>query len=217
MMALGSAALAMSSAPAVAQQQARFGGIALGLTAGTLGLGVEGSVKAADWLVLRANVSGYTYGTTKELEGISFDFKTSLMSAGLIADLHPFSGGFRISAGGRYHDMKLSGASTMSPVTIGNHAYRSTDIGKLSGTITGEKLAPYIGLGYDSAHYKDGAFSVSFDLGGLYLGEPKTALTTERSVAGLDADLRQEEAKINTKISAFGFYPVLQLAAKYRF
>lgn len=208
----------LAGGTASAQSTRPYGGVALGVTAGTLGIGLEASVKTADWLVLRANGSGFKYDTSQTVDGNAFDFKTSLVSAGLIADFHPFSGGFRLSLGGRYHDMKLSGSAKIDgTISIGDHDYTAAQIGKLTGTITGEKFAPYIGLGYDSAHDNQGPFSLSLDVGALYLGEPSAKLSTDQTVAGLDADLRKEEADINKSINAFGFYPVVQLAAKYRF
>jgi hypothetical protein len=208
--------LTMCAASASAQDTVRYGGVALGVTAGTLGLGIEGSIKATDWLVLRSNVSGYTLNKTQTVSGNSFTLSPTVLTAGLIADLHLFSNGFRLSAGGRLHDSKWSGSGA-TDVTLGDHRYRYADIGKLNVAVVGNKAAPYLGLGYDSAHYKEGAFSLSIDLGALYIGEPKSSLSTEKSIAGLDVDLRKEETKIDNKISGFGFYPVVQVAGKYRF
>ena len=113
--------------------------------------------------------------------------------------------------------MSLKGSTSVGNVTIGDHTHSSSTIGKLTASIEGNTIVPYVGLGYDSAHFSASPFSLSLDFGALYLGKPKTNRSTEKSVADLDGDLRKEEASIDKKVSAFCFYPVVQLAAKCRF
>jgi hypothetical protein len=170
-------------------------------------------------VVIRANGSGYSYSRTQGLSSNSFAIDTSLLSFGLIADLHPFSSGFRISGGVRYHDMHLAGSITpdVATVTINGVSYPIAVIGTLHADVTGNKIAPYLGLGFDSSHFYPSNFSLSFDVGAVYFGNPKVVLSTDGTAPGLEANLRAEEEKVQDALKFLQFYPVAMLTAKFVF
>ncbi|MEA2905589.1 MAG: hypothetical protein QOI12_2976 [Alphaproteobacteria bacterium] len=192
---------------------------AVGITGGTLGIGGEVSAKAFEWMVLRANASGFSVSGTRTYRNNTFQGSAKVLGAGLLADLHPFSNGFRFSAGVRYHDFQPSGSvnAAVAVITINNTPYPTTAIGALHAKIKTNTVGPYLGLGFDSTHFSSGNFFFGFDLGAIYLGKPKVALSTDRNVPGLDTDLGAEEKKINDQIKNFGIYPVIMLTGKYRF
>ena len=105
--------------------------------------------------------------------------KTSLVSAGATLDWHPFSNGFRLSAGGRYHNFDLAGSTNaMASYTIGDHTYTGAQIGKLNATVkSANPIAPYLGLGYDSAHFSASHWALALDVGVIYGGTPSSTIT----------------------------------------
>jgi hypothetical protein len=197
---------------------ARPGPFALGIVGGTLGVGAEASFRLNDWMVLRADGSGFSLSVTKTLSGNPYVIDAKALSAGLTADWHPFANGFRLSGGGRYLDMRLSGSASGGNFTINNTEYSVAALGALHAAVEGgNKIGPYAGIGFDSTHFSSGPLSLSLDVGAIYTGQPKVALSTDKSVPGLDTNLRAEEKKIEDTIKYFSFYPVIMLAGKFRF
>ena len=98
-------------------------------------------------------------------------------------DYHPFSSGWRVSAGTRYVDIELQGVAK-SGMSFGGVSYSANEIGNVTATIrNGNTVAPYLGFGYNLSHFStDGAgFKLGVDIGAMYIGEPdvtiKTAIT----------------------------------------
>jgi hypothetical protein len=194
------------------------GPFALGIIGGTLGIGAEASFKLNDWAVLRANGSGFDLSATKTYGSNAYAIDAKALSAGLTADWHPFANGLRLSVGGRYIDIDFSGSTSASSLTINNTVYAAAAIGGLHATVAGGNIiGPYAGIGYDSSQFFSGPLSLCVDLGAIYVGQPKVALSAGNPLPGLDPDLRAEEKKIADTIKYFGFYPVIMLAGKYRF
>jgi len=194
------------------------GAFALGLIGGTLGIGAEASFRLNNWMVLRADGSGFALSMTKTYSGNAYVIDAKGLSAGLTADWHPFANGFRLSGGGRYLDTSLSGAASGGSFNINNKEYLAAVVGGLHASVQdGNKIGPYAGIGYDSTHFFSGPVSLSLDVGAIYTGQPKVALSTDRPAPGLDSDLRAEEKKIADALKYFSFYPVIMLAGKYRF
>ncbi len=82
----------------------------------------------------------------------------------------------------------------------------------------GNQIAPYLGFGWNSAHVGGSGFSLSLDLGVLYVGDAQAKLTTTQLVPGLQADLDAEVQDIKDQYGKFGqFWPVVSVAAKYTF
>ena len=110
------------------------------------------------------------------------------------------------------------GVNSGGNFTINNTEYSVAALGALHAAVEGgNKIGPYAGIGYDSTHFSSGPLSLSLDVGAIYTGQPKVALSTDKSVPGLDSNLRAEEKKIEDKIKYFSFYPVIMLAGKFRF
>jgi hypothetical protein len=216
--ALGAALLAHPITDASAQTPAA-NNPAIGITAGTLGLGGEISFKIIGNFVVRLTAGGANYSFTKNAEGADYRGKISGFNAGLIGDWHPFENGFRLSGGARYVNAEFLGSTTGANLSIGGHTYTPAQYGTLSLSLkNGNSVAPYLGLGWDSAHYATSSWAFAVDFGAMYLGDPRVSLTATGTAAGLAADLVQQEQKLKDSVGKYGrFYPVAQLAAKYRF
>jgi hypothetical protein len=193
---------------------------AAGLSVGTLGLGAELSAKVSPWMVVRVIGGGYGLSLTREVQDNSFSAKASLVNAGLIADFHVFSNGFRLSAGPTFQDFQASGSAipaSGSTITINGISYQTSQIGGLHASVTDNKLGGYFGIGYDAIHFAPGRFSLNVDLGGVYTGTPKINLTTDNSVPGLASNLQAEEQTIQGQLKYLSVYPVITIGAKYSF
>ena len=163
--------------------------------------------------------------TTSPSDDLTFNLKANLISAGATLDWHPFSNGFRLSAGGRYHNVDLSGtgdftrAPSPSMATTYTHARR---LGPITASVKSPiTIAPYLGLGYDSTHFSDSRWALALDLGVIYGGQADVddhCGATRRRFLGLRPTSIVEQKKLDDSVGKYGqFWPVATLALKFRF
>ncbi|TMJ26832.1 MAG: hypothetical protein E6G95_12580, partial [Alphaproteobacteria bacterium] len=106
------------------------------------------SVRPFGNLVLRAGGGWFALGHDFTSDDLTFDLKANLLSVGATLDWHPFSNGFRLSGGGRYHKFDFSGAgnSTTGAFTINGHPYLMATTGPIHASVTSPStIAPYFG------------------------------------------------------------------------
>lgn len=195
-------------------------GFGLGVKAGTLGLGVEGTFRLSDRFNLRAGLNNYSYSTDETASGIQYDADLDLKSAALLLDWHPFAGTFRLSAGLMSNKNALHLLATpTSDQTIGGNPYTPADIGTLSGDVTFKKSVPYAGIGWGNAA-KRGRIGISFEIGAMFQGSPDVSLRGNGGLAGdpaFEADLRREEQEAEADLEDFELYPVISLGLSFTF
>ena len=199
----------------------------VGLTAkiGTLGLGAELTGRLSDSWNARVGFNNYSYHTTRSENDVDYDAKLQLRTFTALADWHPFDGGFRTSLGlvanQNKFDMvgKPSGTGTYD---LNGTPYNASDIGSLKGKLTFNSTAPYLGIGWGNAVAKDTNWNFSFDLGVLFQGKPKFALTTDSAycranTANCQDNLNAEQAKTESDMKNYRWYPVISFGASYQF
>ena len=193
----------------------------VGPSVSTLGLGLEGGVRLNEFAGLRAGGNWFGIDFDDSYDDVDYEVDLELNSLGLVVDLHPFRGGFRISAGAR---LNLNEADLIGrlnePVTIGGTTYAPAEVGTLRGDVEFERLAPYVGIGYGGRLWND-QVEVAFDLGAMYHGSPDVDLRGEEgTLAGtpaFEADVEEEERAIEDDLEDYRFYPVVGLSVTWRF
>src|SRR3989344_5673599 len=191
--------------------------VGVNLKAGTLGAGVELSKSFSDKLSLGLGFNSYDYKTTDRASDIDYDFNFDLQSVALLANYHPFSGAFRFTGGVVYNknELNLTGKPTGTSYVINGVTYTAAQVGTLNGKLTFNSTAPYLGIGWGN---RPGAkVGVSADIGVLYQGSPKLALTATGAAAGLTSDLEQERRSAEADLSDFKWYPALSFGVYFRF
>ena len=194
--------------------------IGLNVKAGTLGAGVELSKSFGEKFSVGLGFNAYDFKTTDSSSDIDYDFNFDLQSVALLGHYHPFSGIFRLTAGALYNknELKLTGKPTAgSTYSINGVSYTAAQVGTLTGTLTFNSLAPYIGLGWGNR--PGGKLGLSADIGLLHQGSPKLALSATGALSDplLAADLEQERRSAEDDLSDFKWYPVVSLGLYYRF
>lgn len=218
-MAVFAAALAASSA------SAQESGFTLGPNVSTLGIGAEAGYRINRNFGLRGGANYFSWSTNREIDGIDYDADLRLASGGIVGDYYPFGGGFRISGGvrisGNQVDLVANPGAT-AQVEIGGTTYTGSQIGRLDGELSFNRVAPYLGLGYE-ANVTD-ALSISFDAGALWQGRPDVSLRAAPPAGAppalvdrINADVERERRNIEDDLKAFQFFPVVSVTAKYRF
>ncbi|MEW6764285.1 MAG: hypothetical protein AB1344_00680 [Pseudomonadota bacterium] len=215
------ALMAASTSPAMA------GDIAAGLVAGTAGFGAEVTYGVAKDFNLRGTLRGLDYDYDFTEDNIDYEGNLKLRNGGVTVDWFPFSGSFRLSAGAMYNgnEVKAKAKPNTLPATYTINDVDYVIDGQVDASIDWRKFAPYVGIGWGNAVGKGSNWSVSFDLGVMFTGEPNTDLTATGTVNGIpveddaqfQSDLAAERNNLNDEIKDAKFYPVIQLGLHYKF
>ncbi len=197
------------------------GGLAVGLKASTLGIGAEVTTNIVPGLLnARLQANGFNYNTTLAKTQVSYNAGLRLLTVGAIADYYPFAGKFRISGGLYYNGNKFNLTATPTPTgtfTYNGTTYTAAQIGSVNGTIDFNKFAPYFGIGWGDAISSGSPLGISFEIGTLYQGSPRTSITTSRSVPGLSANIAAEKQRLDAALKHFKFWPVVALGLNWKF
>lgn len=218
--------------------------LGVSLEASTLGAGLSVGMPVGKRFNLRGAYHGFTYDTEFEDDsGGTYDGELDLKSAGLFADFHPFKGAFRITAGlvSNGNQINMTGTDDgTGRYEVGNCTYQSDpgDPLRIDGTTDFNSTAPYLGIGWGGNLNAEPGFFMTFDLGVLVSGAPKTALDGSGSVQNanpiteptcgtgtMDASsapefqqaLRDAEDEVNRETENYELWPNLALGIGWRF
>jgi hypothetical protein len=193
--------------------------------AGTNGLGAEVGLGIGSNLGLRAQLAGGSYSRDEVQSNISYEGTLKLSNGALLVDLHPFAGGFRLSAGAVYNNNQLdaTGRGESGTIEINGVTYPAAAVGSLQATVRWDRASPYLGLGWGTQLQGSGGLYVSADVGAFYQ-KPTASLTgtcdpivPPAACTQLQSDIRAEEAQFQNEVDRYKLYPVLTFGVGYRF
>lgn len=209
-------ALALAGSSSIAQAEGR----AIGLKAGSLGLGVEYTHEFNERLSVRGGLNGSTLGFRDERSGISYDFDLRWDSLSVGVDFHPFKTPFRISGGLLRNDNRLDAVSRPTDnVVIGDTTYTPDEVGALTGRVSFDRTSPFVGVGWDWSRTRR-HFGMSLDIGALDQGSPEVSLTGSGTLLGdpgFQADIESERAQLADSLSGLKLVPYLTVGFVVRF
>ena len=199
-----------------------FAEMSVVLQAGTPGLGLQVQNSYGEYLGIRGVYNTFSIDYDRRVEGVDYDVDFELDNFGLMVDWHPFKNGFRISAGIMQNSNEVKGeANLVATQNIGGVNFTPAQIGTLEADIEFNSTAPYLGIGYGHRFGSDRRWSVDFDLGIMFQGEPDVEL---RGVGGLlqnnpafIAAVEAEEAELEDDIDSFKYFPIITLGLSYKF
>lgn len=185
----------------------------LGVKAGTLGLGVEGTWRPIPYLDFRVGANGYDYDDDGSQAGINYDATLELDTVYATANLRFPLSPFRVTAGLVSNGNELTMASTdAATVDLGGTVYTAADVGNLTSTTSFKSTSPYVGVGYDFSML--GKVGLNFDLGVLWQGDPSVTLQADGLLAndpGFQAALEAERVELVDEMKDFRAWPVVSL------
>jgi len=154
--------------------------------------------------------------------GNPYNLHLNLASGQGLIDWYPTLSSFRITAGviigDNYIDAAAKSASTYN---LNGTTYTAAQVGTLTGRFDANTAAPYLGIGFGNPVYGSKRLGVTLDLGVAYQGKPNVALSsTGGTLSGdptLQANLAGEAADLRNGLTAYRFYPVVQLGLSYKF
>jgi hypothetical protein len=196
--------------------QAEGSGIGIGVHAGTLGYGIDATYGITESINIRGQYNTIGLDDDDTDGGLNYNYDLDWNTYGILVDWHPFSGGFRVSAGYFINNNELTGNASGTDVEVGNTTYAGT-VG-LKSAVTFDSSAPYLGVGWGNAAEHNSQLSFMFEVGALLQGSPKVSLVeTSATPTVSQADLDVEAAQLQSDIEEFDVYPVVTLGIAYQF
>ncbi len=197
--------------------------IGIALTGGLSGVGLDAGVNVNSSLGARITVAGLSldhngvYGTS-----VPWTAKLKLFQAGLLGDVYPFQGVFRVSAGvvDNGNKLNLTAQPSSGTYTFNGTTYSASQIGSASGLVEWRKTNPYLGIGWGNLTGGRGLHFTS-DVGVLLSGSPRASISAvcvnALACPGLDANVAAEDAKLRNDVAKLKVWPVLRFGIGYAF
>lgn len=216
-----------------------FSTAGVAVTVGFLGIGGQVAVPLSERTNLRGEGNFFSYNSaTYTNDGISYKGDLKLRSAEMLLDWFPFHGSFRLSPGVEiYNGLNVSASLAVPPgqsFTLNNTGYYSSATNPITGTalLTTRKAAPMFTFGWGNIVPRHGHISVPLEMGFIYQGAPKVALTMAGDAcnyngancrpaatdSGIQANLAAQQKVVSDDVGKyFRFYPVFSLGFSYKF
>ncbi|HVS04469.1 MAG TPA: hypothetical protein VMT16_17030 [Thermoanaerobaculia bacterium] len=201
--------------------------VAIGVQAGSAGLGVDLALRPHQSLQPRLAVRGWTLDDSFEETGITYDAELQLASALLLLDWYPTGAGFRISVGAGWNGTELELTAPLEQLLrreVPDLPPIDVDVGRAVGTAAGDDLVPALLLGWGSP-FAGGRWGASFEVGAVYHGRPEVELRAETplpigSIPGgaeaLAALIADERRALEAELEDYRVLPVVSFGVWYR-
>ncbi len=223
---VGALAAALATGGAAAQSDMASQKIGVSLKAGTAGLGFDVTAGINESFKVRGGYGTYKYDVEEFEDDVLYKGDLTIGGWNLLADYHPFQGGFRLTGGafGPSHKFSAKGIFTGPTQTIDLNGtlYSTADVRDVTASTRWKGVRPYLGIGYDGFQKMSlSGFFFTTDVGVIISGGPTTRLTATcinpARCASLNANLAAEEADLRDALDGSKYLPVVQIGFGYRF
>ncbi len=204
-----------------------FQNTGISLKVGTAGLGFDFTYSFDPHFKVRAGYSFANGTQTVNSSDMNQRGKLELNNADLLADYHPWAGGFRVTGGLNVVNVNFKGHAekTAAGYTyINGTPYSSTEVGSADLDVQWHGAKPYLGIGYDGFNSRQNAgFFFTTDVGVIFSGSPKVQLDTNCAAsnpvicANVDQDSKKQEDQLKEDLHSIKWLPILQVGLGYRF
>lgn len=215
-----------------------IGKVGIGVTASTLGAGIQLGVSIAPRVNLRGGASFFSYSRTFHYDGIYYKGNLDFRNGDVLLDVFPFGGGFHLSGGALIYNGNNVNATANAPAgqsfSLGSDTYYSSNANHVTGTgkLQFRKAAPELRFGWGNLVPRTRHFSFGIEAGIAFVGLPQMKLALS-GTACLDAaqtmcedaatnttilsDIVTQQNKINDKAKYAQYWPILSIGFGYRF
>lgn len=209
------ALLLLASVPAAADSS--FG---LGVKAGTLGLGLEGTWRPLPYMDIRIGANLWDYSETGNEAGINYDATLNLDTFYATGNFRFPASPFRVTAGlyQNGNELNLESLNTDGTIEVGDISYPAASVGTVRSTTSFSSTSPYVGVGYDFTVARK--IGLNLDLGVLWQGDPDVTMTADGPLADnpvFQTSLEQERQQIEDEVSDYKAWPVISLGFVFNF
>ncbi len=196
------------------------GGLAISGKAGTLGYGGELTTAIRPGLNARVGINTLDWDFDADIADIDYDLDLGLDSITALVDWFVFNTPLRLTGGVIFmdNDLDLRARGSAGELEgIGDGTYDWASVGTLSGTVSVDNPAPYIGIGWGNILDKSKRWGFYSDFGIAFTDSPDVKLSSTGGVPGLADDLLRERTDIEDDLEPFKYYPVLSVGFFVRF
>jgi hypothetical protein len=215
-----------------------FSVLAIGVTSGSGGIGVEFATPLADHLNLRTSGSYFSYYSQFTSDGLNVNGRMLARSINTSIDYFPFHNGFRISPGVTLDNGNaVHGVLSIAPgetFSLGDGTYTSAPGDPVHGNASisfGRRIAPSLTTGWGNLiSRRRGHLTVPFEIGFQYIGAPLVNFNLEGTACDQFNDCgqiqsdptslaneQQQRDKINKDIYPLRFFPIVNIGFGWSF
>lgn len=203
-------------ASTTAQADSMFG---VGVKAGTLGLGLEGTWRPLPYMDLRLGANVYDFDDDGSQAGIEYNAELNLDTFYATGNFRFPLSPFRVTAGlyQNGNELNLSSVDTQT-FDIGGVTYTAGEVGTITSKTSFSSTSPYLGIGYDFTVFDK--VGLILDLGVLWQGEPSVTIATDGLLANdptFLAALETERLELEDEVKNYKAWPVISLGFVYNF
>jgi len=197
-------------------------GIGVGAKVGTLGFGLEVTKGFTPTINGRIGFNTFSFDASGTESDVDYDADLNMESVAALVDWHPFSGGFRATAGlmVNNNELEMTAKSAVS-YDVGGTTYTPAEIGTFGGVVNFNDIAPYAGIGWGNSVEKGQHLTFAIDVGVLMQGSANVDFTASGGTLSSDptllADLATEEAQLEDSLDDYDLFPVISLGLAFQF
>ena len=192
----------------------------VGVKAGTLGIGVEGTWRPLPYIDIRAGANQYDYTDNGVYGGINYDAEINLDNYYVTGNLRFPLSPFRLT-GGLYsngNEFNATSADNGAIIIVGGDPYPADAVGTVSAKASFDSTSPYFGVGFDFTVL--GKVGMNLDFGVLLQGSPQVSIGTDGLLSGdptFEASLEAERADLENELDDYKAWPVVSLGFVFNF
>ena len=203
----------------------------IGADAGTTGIGIT-FVKGLEdyekkWGV-RVGYHQFKKSFDVEDDTTKYDLDIELQDVQLMADYHPWNSSFKWTFGFIYNGTNLKGNvkpnSSATQIVINNQSFNISKLASVDAKIDFKnKIAPYIGIGWDTSFYqKEKTWGFTCNLGVAYFGKAEIEYTPHIIDPTISTQVNSALAKAKEEFNRdsadkFKYYPYISIGFNYKF
>ncbi len=221
-------ALALAFTPvfllcAVTSAAAQDSRLAGGVGVGTTGITLEAKAKLTGSLVARGGYDFLQFDIgDQSYDDVDYNVDLDFSTVSVFVDFHPFQSAFNVSAGLFFGSRSIDlFASPTGNVDIGGQTFTAAQVGNITGQVSTNDVAPYLGVGWDNAFTTDSRWSFFVRAGVIVSDSPNVELASVGGTLSTDAlliaELEAEEANVESEINDYKYYPVVAAGASLKF
>ena len=213
--AAGLALALLAAAPAAADNN--FG---IGVKAGTLGLGLEGTWRPLPYMDIRLGANLYDYSDNGTEAGVDYNAELNLDTFYATGNFRFPLSPFRLTAGlyQNGNELNLQSIDSGNTIEIGGVSYSTTDVGTVRSKTSFSSTSPYLGVGFDFTLADK--VGLNLDFGVLWQGEPEVSMTADGLLANdpfFQSQLEIERQELQDEVSDYKAWPVISLGFVFNF
>ena len=188
--------------------------LGVGVKAGTLGIGVEGTWRPLPYMDIRVGANQYDYSDNGTYGGILYDAEVNLDTYYATGNFRFPLSPFRVTAGvfSNGNEFNAVSGDNGAIIVVGGDPYPADAVGTVSSNASFASTSPYLGFGYDFTLF--GTVGLNLDFGVLWQGSPEVSIAADGILSDdptFEASLEAERLALEDDISDFKVWPVASL------